>query len=213
MPHRFALAGISCECNGFAAGETETAYAPHPPVRSPSLPPQPPAPAHRYFEQTGFLLAGPAMLSLRETSAEIGGAIDLLTRVGGDSAELVPLLGARANSAAPLSNACWDELRGGVLDRLEAALEAGPIDGVLLAMHGNMCVGNVPGQPVDLDPEGTLAADVRALVGAATTIVMTVDLHANVTPLMVEHLDGCISYDHYPHDDIFRTVSPDARFR
>ena len=33
MPHRFALAGISCECNGFAAGETETAYAPHPPVR------------------------------------------------------------------------------------------------------------------------------------------------------------------------------------
>ena len=162
---------------------------------------------------TGFLLAGPAMLSLRETSAEIGGAIDLLARVGGDSAELVPLLGARANSAAPLSNACWDELRGGVLDRLGAALEAGPIDGVLLAMHGNMCVGNVPGQPVDLDPEGTLAADVRALVGAATHIVMTVDLHANVTPLMVEHLDGCISYDHYPHDDIFRTVSPDAHFR
>ena len=169
--------------------------------------------ARRYFEQTGFLLAGPDMLSLRETSAEIGGAIDLLTRVGGDSAELVPLLGARANSAAPLSNACWDELRGGVLDRLGAALEAGPIDGVLLAMHGNMCVGNVPGQPVDLDPEGTLAADVRALVGAATHIVMTVDLHANVTPLMVEHLDGCISYDHYPHDDIFRTVSPDAQSR
>ena len=164
------------------------------------------------------------MLALQSTNAEIGGAIDLLTKAAEAEAddgdiksqavvEIVPLLGARANSAAPLSNACWDELRSGLLSRLEAAVNEQPVDAVLLAMHGNMCVGNVPGQPVDLDPEGTLAADVRALVGAATHIVMSVDLHANVTPLMVEHLDGCISYDHYPHDDIFRTVSPDAQFR
>ena len=116
MPHRFALAGISCECNGFAAGETETASAcPAPPPPPNPTDTQPPIRrARRYFEQTGFLLAGPDMLSLRETSAEIGGAIDLLTRVGGESAELVPLLGARANSAAPLSNACWDELDEGL---------------------------------------------------------------------------------------------------
>ena len=44
-------------------------------------------------------------------------------------------------------------------------------------MHGNMCVGNVDGEEVDLDPEGTLAADVRALVGRDTTVVMTLDLH------------------------------------
>ena len=41
----------------------------------------------------------------------------------------------------------------------------GPLDGVLLAMHGNMCVGNSAGAPIDLDPEGTIAADVRGLVG------------------------------------------------
>ena len=34
MVLRFALGGISCECNGFAAGETET----------------------EYFRQTGFVL-------------------------------------------------------------------------------------------------------------------------------------------------------------
>eukprot|EP01046_Picozoa_sp_COSAG06_P020592 COSAG06_NODE_1513_length_9229_cov_32.533735_3_plen_409_part_00 len=191
---RFALGGISCECNGFAAGETETAY----------------------FEQTGFLLAGEAMLALRSTSAELGGAIDLLTKAaeaaeeeeaeGAAAIELLPLLGARANSAAPLSNACWDELRGGLLARLDAAIEeGGPVDAVLLAMHGNMCVGNVAGEPVDLDPEGTLAAAVRERVGPECCVVMTADLHANVTPLMVEQLDACISYDHYPHDDIFRT--------
>eukprot|EP01044_Picomonas_judraskeda_P001386 COSAG03_NODE_83_length_13818_cov_11.329543_7_plen_543_part_00 len=189
---RFALGGISCECNGFAAGETGT----------------------EYFRQTGFLLAGEEMLSLRNTSAEIGGAIDLLTKAAekGSAAgklqatvEIVPLLGARANSAAPLSNACWNELRSGLLSRLGAAVQTAPVDAVLLAMHGNMCVGNAPGEPVNLDPEGTLARDVRRIVGADSCVVMTVDLHANITPLMIEQLDACISYDHYPHDDIFRT--------
>ena len=68
-----------------------------------------------------------------------------------------------------------------------------------------MCVGNSDGSSIDLDPEGTLAADVRTIVGPECCIVMTLDLHANVTPLMANSLDAAISYDHYPHDDIFRT--------
>ena len=31
---------------------------------------------------------------------------------------------------------------------------------------------------------------------------MTLDLHANITPLMVEQLDAAISYDHYPVRDV-----------
>ena len=41
--------------------------------------------------------------------------------------------------------------------------------------------------------EGTLAVDVRALVGTNTTVVMTLDLHANVTPLMVQNLDAYVT--------------------
>jgi hypothetical protein len=55
---RFGIGGISCECNGFAAGETNSAY----------------------FTETGFLLLGQPMLELRSRSTEIGGAIDLLSR-------------------------------------------------------------------------------------------------------------------------------------
>ena len=62
-PLRFALGGISCECNGFAAGETETSY----------------------FEQTGFLLADDDLLTLRSTSAELGGAVDLLSKAAASS--------------------------------------------------------------------------------------------------------------------------------
>ena len=61
------------------------------------------------------MLVGAEMLQLRETSAEIGGAIDLLIRenekVSADEEEQIEpvlLLGARANSAPPLSNACCE---------------------------------------------------------------------------------------------------------
>ena len=59
-----------------------------------------------------------------------------------------------AVSADPLCFATGEELRGELLQRLRAALTDGQghIDGVLLAMHGNMCVGNIPGAAIDLDP-------------------------------------------------------------
>ena len=61
------------------------------------------------------------------------------------------------------------------------------------------------GGKADSDPEGTLAFAVRQAVGAETVIVMTLDLHANVTELMAQQCDAIVSYDHYPHDDIVRT--------
>ena len=54
-----------------------------------------------------------------------------------------------------------------------------PLSGVLLAMHGAMSVG--PGGSVEEDPEGTLAAAVREAMGDEGVLVMTLDLHANVT--------------------------------
>ena len=51
-------------------------------------------------------------------------------------------------------------------------------------MHGAMSVGL--GGGVENDPEGTIARDVRAAMGATGVLVMTLDLHANVTALMVK---------------------------
>jgi hypothetical protein len=46
------------------------------------------------------------MMELRNRSTEIGGCIDLLATAE-PTAELIPTLGARANSAAPLSPRYW----------------------------------------------------------------------------------------------------------
>ena len=49
---------------------------------------------------------GEPMMELRNRSTEIGGCIDLLATAE-PTAELIPTLGARANSAAPLSPRYW----------------------------------------------------------------------------------------------------------
>ena len=178
---RFALGGISTESNGFVSHAADEPF----------------------LLATGFIKAGAEMLELEGRSSEIGGALAYLRRNSPESA-LIPTVGARANSGGPLDEALWATLRDGLVSRVAAAAAEAPLDGVLLAMHGAMSVG--PGGSAEPDPEGALAAAARGAMGAAGgVLVMTLDLHANVTALMVSSCDAIVSYDHYPHDDIVRT--------
>ena len=174
---RFAVGGISTESNGFVSQAADEAF----------------------LLSTGFVKEDEAVLSLLSKSSEIGGAIHYLQEHG-NGCTIVPTVAARGNSGGPLDEAIWHRLRDGIITKVAAA---GELDGVLLAMHGAMSVGC--GGGAENDPEGALAAAVRSVVGAGTVIVMTLDLHANVTELMAQHCDAIVSYDHYPHDDIVRT--------
>lgn len=151
-------------------------------------------------------------MALTKRSSEVGGAIDYLTKEAPE-AELIPLLVAHGFANAPLSGACWEEVSGGLLSRLREARSRGPIDAVYLANHGSMAVvrETAGGLSYDDDPEGSLAASVREIVGEDAVLVMSLDLHANVTRRMVERCDAIVSYDHYPHDDVFRTGQRSAR--
>ena len=63
-----------------------------------------------------------------------------------------------------------------ILDDLLALLaEAGPIDGVLLVLHGAMMSEGTP------DATGEVLRAVRAAVGPDVPVIGTLDLHANVT--------------------------------
>ena len=56
-----------------------------------------------------------------------------------------------------------------------------------------------------MDPEGDLLEAVRRIVGPDLPIVMTLDLHAHVTPRMVTQATALVSFTHYPHDDTYST--------
>ena len=63
-----------------------------------------------------------------------------------------------------------------------------------------------PWSPEHLDDgEGEILARVRRVIGKDLPLVVSLDLHANVTPQMVEHADALIAYRTYPHVDMADT--------
>lgn len=130
---------------------------------------------------------------LQLKNSVVGGVLSVLrTR----DAEVLPLVVASSCPGGPLTSACYRELKAGLLDRLREAL---PIDGVMLPLHGAAAAEDVG------DLEGDLLTAVRALVGPGIPIVVTLDLHADVTEPMVRCADAILGWETYPHRDTFET--------
>jgi microcystin degradation protein MlrC len=144
-----------------------------------------------HFRATQLLYGDEIVPRLRGTRAEIGGFLDVLGPAG---VELVPTVAANAVSSGPVTRATFEHVRDALLERLAAA---GPVDGVLLALHGAMVLEDAP------DGEGEFLAAVRKAVGPAVPIVATLDLHATITPRMVQ--EALVGYDTYPHIDLYET--------
>ena len=82
------------------------------------------------------------------------------------------------------------------LDRVRRGLAAAlPLDGVYVASHG---ASSATG---DEDSDGTLLDMVRLIVGPAVPVVVTHDLHCNISERMIGALDALIAYRTNPHVD------------
>ena len=75
-------------------------------------------------------------------------------------------------------------------------MEAGPLDGVFLELHGAMVAEGFD------DAEGELLRRVRAVVGPDMPMAASLDPHANMTAAMVAHADVLVPYRTYPHVDM-----------
>ncbi|HAA93034.1 MAG TPA: MlrC family protein 3 [Rhodospirillaceae bacterium] len=73
--------------------------------------------------------------------------------------------------------------------------DAAPLDGVYICNHGAMAATH------DEDPDGELYEMVRDVVGPEIPVVVTVDLHANISERMIDNADIIISYKTNPHVD------------
>jgi len=170
---RIATGGISHETSTFA-------------VRPTTL---------RDFE-TGFgLFRGPAVLDrFRGTNNCTGGFIAGAERHG---YELVPLLWTFAYPGGLIPRADYDSLKADLLDRLSRAVQTGgPVDGVLLDLHGAMVVEGID------DGDGDFLAAVRQAVGPHCPIVATFDLHGNHTQRRLDAATAVVGFDTYPHVDM-----------
>ena len=148
------------------------------------------------FER-GELTRGDALLAT--THGTLGGALATLR---GSGATVLPTLAASTCPGGPLTADCYTVLKGELLARLIDAL---PVDGVLLALHGSATAENAP------DLEGDLLTTVRELVGPQIPVVATLDLHAHVTPAMVTQATALVAWETYPHRDAYGTGARGSR--
>lgn len=110
--------------------------------------------------------------------------------------EIVPTVWAAASPSAHVTREAYETIAARLLAHIA---EAGPLDGVLLDLHGAMVAEHLD------DGEGEIAARVRAVVGPDVPIVASLDLHGNIGERLVETADALVAYRTYPHVDMART--------
>lgn len=106
--------------------------------------------------------------------------------------ELVPTLVANATPGGAVTDRALDGIISELIERLKAA---GPLDGLLLALHGAMVVDSYP------DGDAEVLRRLRAALGDELPIVVTHDAHANVAPAEVELSTALVIYKEVPHID------------
>ncbi|MDJ0387305.1 M81 family metallopeptidase [Roseomonas sp. E05] len=172
---RIALGGFLHESHSFAPRPTTWAEFQHPG----GFPP---------FQRGEGLLD-----ALRPTSVPSAGAIAEAERRG---FELVPLAWCFANPAGPVTEEAFERISACIVADLADALDAGPLDGVYLDLHGAMVAEGYP------DAEGELLRRVRAVVGPEMPVTASLDPHCNLTALMVRMADALVPFRTYPHVDM-----------
>jgi microcystin degradation protein MlrC len=110
--------------------------------------------------------------------------------------EIVPTISCAASPSAHVTEDAYERIVKVMIDGIKAA---GPLDAVYLDLHGAMVTEHLD------DGEGEILARVRRVIGKELPLVVSLDLHANVTPEMVEHADALIAYRTYPHIDMADT--------
>ncbi|HUQ92505.1 MAG TPA: M81 family metallopeptidase [Bryobacteraceae bacterium] len=129
---------------------------------------------------------------------EMGGFLDVLQRA---KVEAVPICAAWAITANRLLRPDFERL----LAEFTKALEKARPDALLLAMHGAQTAEG------EDDVEGCVLARAREILGSERPIVLTLDLHANITKRIVELANAIVGYHTYPHVDMFETGQKAAR--
>lgn len=123
---------------------------------------------------------------------EVGGFLATLKKHG--EVEPVGVFAARAMPYGMISAECWSEL----MERMTREISrAGALDGILVAPHGATVSESAS------DADGEWLSIVRRQVGEAMPVTGTLDLHANVSPRMVQQCQALFGYRTNPHLDQF----------
>ena len=129
--------------------------------------------------------------AFRGTRSALGATFEAADKYGWT---LIHPVSANANPSGTVTDDAFEQIGGMILAAVD---KQGPIDGVLLHLHGAMVVDSYE------DGEGELLARLRGKLGPEVPVVVTLDLHANVTQQMADNASALIAFRTYPHIDMY----------
>ncbi len=124
----------------------------------------------------------------RDAHHEIGG---FFQGVIADGDEPVPIIMAWATPSGPVADAVLDEVTGYMIDDLRRQRP----DGLLLALHGAMVAESYR------DADGEVLSRLRHALGPDFPIVVTFDLHGNLSQRQIDNCNIALAYRTCPHVD------------
>ncbi|MFL9554911.1 M81 family metallopeptidase [Acinetobacter baumannii] len=161
------------------------------------------APSRATYESfvgsSGFThLVGQDIFKLRNVNIPAGGFINEAEKL---NFELIPCIWTGATPSAHVEKKAYEKIASKIT---QAAIDHN-IDGIYLDLHGAMVAEHLN------DGEGILLSRLRKIVGDNIPIIASLDLHANVTELMLSTADALTAYRTYPHVDMAETGARAAR--
>ncbi|MDB6170260.1 MAG: hypothetical protein JWM88_3124 [Verrucomicrobia bacterium] len=131
---------------------------------------------------------------------QMAGSLSVFDAAGWEARPV--LVASCGTPAGRMSAACFAAIGSILLERLGAA---GMADVIVLHLHGAACAEG------EDDAEGNLLERVRRELGFSGPLVVSLDLHANVTRRMLIHADAITAYRTMPHLDFRATGERAAR--
>ena len=141
------------------------------------------------FKKGRYLKGQDIVNEYKNAHHEIGGMIEILHQ---EDIEIIPLLYAEATPGGTITAETYEALLEDLMGEVDKIL---PVDAFLVAPHGAGVSENFP------DMDGHWLSRLRDKLRPDIPIVGTLDLHANVSQLMVSSTDALVSYRQNPHVD------------
>lgn len=137
----------------------------------------------------------PPLLRGAEVLAELRGgsyALSGFIAATEDRHDLIPLAWASGGAGGIVTEDAFERILAEIAGRLSDAM---PVDALYLDLHGAMVSAGFE------DAEGEMLRRLRAILGDSVPLVVSLDYHANVSPLMVAASDAILGFRTYPHVD------------
>ncbi len=149
----------------------------------------PVATTYEHFASTS-LTSGEALLERwRGAHHELGGLLAGCEEAG---LTVVPGMATFAVPSGTITAEAYERIAAELLASIQL-----PLDGLLVALHGATASAEYP------DADGEVLRRIRQLTGPDLPIIVTLDLHANVSPATAEHSTAIVAYRSNPHLDQF----------